>query len=46
MLVAIADDDDWENRSVAPVYLTNSETGYSNKVNAMMDHTWDGFYTG
>jgi len=44
--VAIADDDDWEDRSVQPVYITSEETGFSNKLNSMMDHVWDGFYTG
>lgn len=45
-LVFIGDDKDWEDRNVAPVYVTNEETGYSNKLNCMMDHMWDGFYTG
>ena len=26
--------------------LSNPLTGYVNKVNSMMDHMWDGFYTG
>lgn len=42
----IGDDDDWEDRNVAPVWLTNEETGYTNKLNHQMDHVWDGFYTG
>lgn len=29
-----------------PVYLMNNQTGFVNKVNSMMDHVWDGFYTG
>lgn len=45
-LVFIGDDADWEDRNVAPVWLTNEETGYSNKLNHQMDHVWDGFYTG
>jgi len=45
-LMFIGDDDDWEDRNVAPVWLTNEETGYSNKLNHQMDHVWDGFYTG
>lgn len=46
MLIAIADDSDQEDRSVQPVYVTCQETGYTNKLNSMMDHMWDGFYTG
>ena len=34
------------DRSVQPVIITNDATGYSNKLNSMMDHVWDGFYTG
>lgn len=26
--------------------ITNEATGYMNKINSMMDHVWDGFYTG
>jgi len=33
------------DRSVQPVYITCEETNYKNKLNSMMDHTWDGFYT-
>lgn len=39
-------DSDTEDRTVQPVLLTNDDTGYSNRVNSFMDHTWDGFYTG
>jgi len=39
-------DEDEEDRSVAPVYMTNDESGYTNKMNSNMDHTWDGFYAG
>ena len=39
-------DDDWMDRSVQPVYITNEETGFNNKLNSMMDHVWDGFYSG
>jgi len=42
----IGDDFDWEDRMVTPVYVTNEATGFTNKLNNMMDHTWDGFYTG
>lgn len=44
-LTIIADDGDWEDRSVVPVYVTSSD-GSSNKLNAAMDHMWDGFYAG
>lgn len=39
-------DADTEDRSVQPVRVTNEATGYANVVNSMMDHVWDGFYTG
>lgn len=45
-LTIIADDGDWEDRSVVPVYVTSDTTGSSNKLNAAMDNTWDGFYAG
>jgi hypothetical protein len=32
-LVFIGDDPDWEDRNVAPVWVTNEATGYSNKLN-------------
>jgi len=46
MLMFIGDDEDWEDRTVAPVFVTNEATGFSNKLNSQMDHVWDGFYTG
>lgn len=39
------DTDGWD-RAIQPVYLRNKETGFENKLNAMMDHIWDTFYTG
>lgn len=39
-------DEDSYDRSVAPVYVRNNETGIDNKLNTFMDHLWDGFYTG
>ena len=39
-------DGDTEDRTIQPVTLTNVDTGYVNVVNSMMDHFWDGFYTG
>jgi len=44
-LTIIADDGDWEDRSVVPVYVRSTD-GSSNKLNAAMDNTWDGFYAG
>lgn len=46
MLLANSLDSDWEDRSVQPVYITKNSTSYENKINSMMDHVWDGFYTG
>jgi len=30
----IGDDYDWEDRTVAPVYVTNEATGFTNKLNS------------
>ena len=29
-----------------PIYVKKQGTGMENNLNAMMDHVWDGFYTG
>lgn len=42
----IADDEDWEDRSPTPIFVSDEVSGYTNKINHMMDHMWDGFYTG
>jgi len=39
-------DADKLDRSVQPVHITNEETGFHNVLNSMMDHVWDGFYSG
>ena len=39
-------DSDTEDRTIQPVNITSEETGYTNDLNAFMDHRWDGFYTG
>lgn len=39
-------DADTEDRSIQPVHITCEDSGYKNKLNAFMDHMWDGFYTG
>lgn len=38
-------DADRMDRAVQPVYIQNSDSGFNNKLNAFMDHCWDGFYT-
>lgn len=38
-------DGDTYDRSVQPIVITNTK-GYYNVINSMMDHVWDGFYTG
>lgn len=41
-------DADTSDRTIQPMKLTSLENNYSyeNTVNSMMDHVWDGFYTG
>lgn len=39
-------DADTKDRSIQPIEITSEATGYYNKLNSMMDHVWDGFYTG
>lgn len=39
-------DIDAMDRSVQPVYLKQQGTSMKNEVNSMMDHVWDGFYSG
>jgi len=41
-----SEDDDNEDRNVSPVYISINGTKMANKLNSMMDHMWDGFYTG
>lgn len=45
-LCFIGDDVDWEDRSPTPIYVNDEDSGFTNKINHMMDHMWDGFYTG
>ena len=33
------------DRAVHPVYIQNEDLGFNNRLNAFMDHSWDGFYT-
>jgi len=39
------DEDKWD-RSLQPVYVKKHGTEMENKLNSVMDHVWDGFYTG
>lgn len=39
-------DADTSDRTIQPITISSEETGYKNTVNSMMDHIWDGFYTG
>lgn len=39
-------DGDTYDRSVQPVYISDDNGSYTNKLNSNMDHVWDGFYTG
>lgn len=45
MLVFESLDDDREDRAMQPIYVSQSGTEQNNKLNAFMDHCWDGFYT-
>lgn len=48
LLFESLDGDTWD-RSVQPIIITNdndARNDYVNVVNSMMDHVWDGFYTG
>ena len=46
LLVFESLDDDQMDRSIQPIHIINEETGFNNTLNSMMDHVWDGFYTG
>jgi len=41
-------DSDKRDRSSQPIWVnsTDADSDFSNKLNAFMDHVWDGFYTG
>jgi hypothetical protein len=39
-------DEDRQDRSMQPIYVKRQGTEMSNVLNAMMDHVWDGFYSG
>lgn len=44
----VFENDDWDalDRTLAPIYVKQVGTEISSKVNAYMDHVWDGFYAG
>jgi hypothetical protein len=46
MLLFESQETDRYDRAVQPVYLNRQGTQMNNKLNAFMDHVWDGFYTG
>ena len=37
-------DADRMDRALQPIYI-RSDNGFDNRLNAFMDHCWDGFYT-
>lgn len=39
------DEDRWD-RSMQPIYVRQQGTEMNNKLNAMQDNVWDGFYAG
>lgn len=39
-------DDDRMDRNSQPIYIQDEERGFDNRLNAFMDHSWDGAYTG
>jgi hypothetical protein len=46
MLVWESLDADNRDRGMQPIHIAMEGTEMDNKVNAMMDHVWDGFYAG
>ena len=46
VLMFESEDPDTEDRSMQPVYISLNGTTMANKLNSMMDHVWDGFYSG
>jgi len=46
VLMFESEDADTEDRSMQPIYISLNGTTMANKLNSMMDHVWDGFYTG
>lgn len=46
ILLFESQDEDKLDRSMQPIFVTKVGTIQNNNVNAMMDHVWDGFYSG
>jgi hypothetical protein len=46
VLLFESEDKDTKDRSMQPIYISLNGTKMANKLNSMMDHTWDGFYAG
>jgi hypothetical protein len=46
ILLFESQDEDNLDRSMQPVYVHKIGTEVNNNINAMMDHVWDGFYSG
>jgi len=44
MLIFESLDIDKEDRDIQPIYVID-ENGNENKINSMMDHGWEGFYS-
>jgi hypothetical protein len=46
VLLFESEDEDNKDRSLQPNYVSKQGTEMANKLNSMMDHVWDGFYSG
>jgi hypothetical protein len=46
ILLFESEDEDKFDRSMQPIYVSKQGTEMANKLNSMMDHVWDGFYSG
>jgi hypothetical protein len=46
ILIFESEDADKWDRSLQPIYVKKQGTLIENKLNSVMDHLWDGFYTG
>ena len=46
ILMFESEDVDKRDRSMQPIYVQMQGTEMNSKLNAFMDHVWDGFYTG
>ena len=46
ILLFESEDADRRDRSMQPIYVKGQGNEIENNLNAMMDHVWDGFYSG